>query len=102
MSGPDAMQFIHKRHYLKRGDTVVVNCSHQCTVKLTDDNNFQRFEIGRSHNYYGGFFQYLPAKISAPDEGYWNITIDIGGATATITHSIQIVKPDSPPPPSRR
>jgi hypothetical protein len=96
------MQFIHKRHYLKRGDIVVVNCSHQCTVKLTDDNNFQRFEIGRSHNYYGGHFQFLPARISAPDEGYWNITIDIGDSTATIKHSIQVVTPDGQPHPLRR
>jgi hypothetical protein len=85
------MQFIHKRHYLKRGDVVVVNCSHQCNVKLTDDYNFHRFEIGRSHNYYGGHFRILPARIPVPDEGYWNVTIDIGDGTATIRHSIEIV-----------
>jgi len=88
------MQFIHKRHYLKPGDIVVVNCSHQCNVKLTDDNNFSRFQIGRSHNYYGGHFPQLPARIATPYEGHLNITIDIGDGTATIKHSIEIMRPD--------
>ena len=86
------MQFIHKRQYLRRGDVVVVNCSQPCNVKLTDDNNFHRYEIGRSYNFYGGFFRELPARILAPDEGYWNITIDIGEGTATIKHSIDVIR----------
>jgi Domain of unknown function (DUF1883) len=86
------MQFIHKRQYLRRGDVVVVTCSQPCNVKLTDDNNFNRYEIGRSYNFYGGFFRELPARILAPDEGYWNITIDIGEGTATIKHTIDVIR----------
>ncbi len=96
------MQFIHSRHYMKRGDVVVVRCSHQCNVKLTDDNNFHRYELGRSHNYYGGHFREFPARVAVPDEGHWNITIDLGGAAAKIKHSIEVISPTAGTIPLKR
>ncbi|GAB7529410.1 DUF1883 domain-containing protein [Pseudomonas sp. 3A(2025)] len=84
------MQFIHSREHLNKGDVVEVACSHQCNVRLTNDTHFSNFKNGRQHTYYGGFFERLPARIQAPSTGYWNITIDLGGGSANITHSITI------------
>ena len=86
------MKFLHTREHLEEGDVVVVQCSHQCNVRLTTDTNFSRIKQGGRHEYFGGFYKMLPARIAAPSTGYWNITIDIGGGSATITHSINIIR----------
>jgi len=84
--------FIHAREYLAAGDVVVVNCSHQCNVRLMDDSNFQAYRTGGQHRAYGGFFRRLPARITVPDNGYWNVTIDLGGGQANINYSINYIK----------
>ena len=84
--------FIHAREYLHAGDIVVVQCSHQCNVRVMDDSNFSSYRSGGQHHYYGGFYQMLPARIAVPSNGYWNVTIDLGGGSANIRHSINFLK----------
>lgn len=86
------MNFLHSREHLEEGDIVEVQCSHQCNVRLTTDTNFASFKRGRAHQYFGGFYKMLPARIAAPHSGYWNITIDLGGGSANIRHSINIIR----------
>ena len=84
--------FIHAREYLHAGDIVIVNCSHQCNVRVMDDSNFDRYRSGSDHHCYGGFYKMLPARIPVPNDGYWNTTIDLGGGSADIRHSINYLK----------
>lgn len=86
------MDFIHSREYLNQGDIVVVNCSHQCNIMLLDDSNFSNYRSGGQFSYHGGFFKMLPARIPAPSSGYWNIILDLGGGSANIRYSINVVK----------
>jgi hypothetical protein len=86
------MNFLHTREYLEQGDIVVVECSHQCNVRLTTDTNFSKFKRGGAHEYFGGFYKMLPARIAAPSTGHWNITIDLGGGSGNIRHSINIIR----------
>ncbi|QRO34143.1 DUF1883 domain-containing protein [Chromobacterium violaceum] len=86
------MSFLHTREYLEEGDIVVVDCSHRCNVKLTDDSNFYRYKNGGQYKYFGGYYERLPVRIVAPHSGNWNITIDLNGGSATIKHSIQIIR----------
>ncbi|MFS8080099.1 DUF1883 domain-containing protein [Serratia marcescens] len=87
------MNFLHKRIHLNSGDTVVVDCSHQCNILLMTDHNFNNYRNGRGFHHHGGggFFQRLPAHLSAPSSGYWNVTIDLGGGTASVRHSITVI-----------
>jgi hypothetical protein len=86
------MNFLHKREWLDEGDVVVVNCDHQCNVRLTDDSNFSAFRSGRAHRCYGGFYRMLPARIVVPNSGFWNVTIDLGGGRANIRANISYLK----------
>ena len=86
------MQFIHKREYLSGGGVVVVDCSHRCNVRVMSDSEFQSFRRGGAHRYLGGYFDKLPARITVPESGYWNVTLDLGGGSATIRHSITFLK----------
>jgi hypothetical protein len=84
--------FVHAREYLHAGDVVVVQSSHQCNVRVMDDTNFSSYRRGGSHNYHGGFYRMLPARIAVPTDGYWNVTIDLGGGNANIRYSIDYLK----------
>jgi hypothetical protein len=84
--------FIHSREYLHAGDVVVVECNHQCNVRVMDDSNFSSFRSGRGHHAHGGFYKMLPARIAVPSDGYWNTTIDLGGGRANIRYNIGYIK----------
>jgi hypothetical protein len=86
------MQFVHWREYLNSGDVVVVDCSHRCNVRLMSDSDFASYRSGGAHRYHGGHYDRLPARISAPSSGYWNVTLDLGGGSASIRHSMNILK----------
>ena len=86
------MNFLHRREHLSQGDVVEVQCSHQCNILLTNDSNFSKYKRSERYQAFGGFFERLPARIAAPSTGYWNITIDLGGGSANISHSINIIR----------
>ncbi|CAN5213449.1 hypothetical protein BH10PSE2_BH10PSE2_11940 [soil metagenome] len=70
---------IHSREYLNGGDVVVVNCTHQSNVLVMDDSNFSAYRRGSSARHYGGFYRHLPARISIPHAGHWNIVLEAPG-----------------------
>ena len=72
------MQFLHQREYLHQGDVAVVNCSHRCNIRLMSDSDFSSYRRCGSHHYFGGHYDRLPARIEVPEDGYWNITLDLG------------------------
>jgi hypothetical protein len=91
--GEQAMtDYIHAREQLSQGDVVVVECDHQCNIRLTDDQNFEHLKHGDQHKYYGGFYRILPARIVVPHSGYWNITLDLGNNRANVKYSIKYIK----------
>ncbi|WP_426576756.1 DUF1883 domain-containing protein [Xenorhabdus stockiae] len=87
------MQFLHKRMSLNQGDIVEVDCSHQCNILLMTDSHFNNYKNSRrfQHHGGGGFFRQLPARLGVPYSGYWNVTIDLGGGSGNIRHSISII-----------
>ncbi|QEY58782.1 DUF1883 domain-containing protein [Pseudomonas sp. C27(2019)] len=93
------MKFVHQREYLKEGDTVVIECSQTCNIRLMSDANFRSFKNGGRHTYHGGAFADFPARIKVPSTGYWNITLDTVTRRAIsvtrkvqFTHKIKIVR----------
>lgn len=86
------MNFLHTREYLEEGDIVVVECSHQCNVLLTNDTNFSKYKRGEEYECYGGWYKRLPAYIAAPSTGYWNVTLDLAGGSANLRHSFNIIR----------
>lgn len=86
------MDFIHSREHLDAGDSVVLNCDTQCNFTLMDDVNFSSFKSGQGHEYYGGFFERFPARVTAPRSGYWNIVLDLAGGSANIRYKFTIIR----------
>jgi hypothetical protein len=84
--------FIHSRDHLDDGDVVVVQCDHQCNVLVMDDTNFSSYRQRRPYRHHGGFYRNLPAEISVPHSGNWNVVIDLGGGRANIRYNISYLK----------
>jgi hypothetical protein len=82
----------HERRQLGRGDLVIVECDHQCNVRLVDDDNFKLFRDGRPHRYYGGFYRTFPARLVVPSSGYWNVVIDLGGRRTAAKYQVQYIE----------
>lgn len=89
------MRFVHDRAYLNAGDAVVVQCSHQCNVRVMEDTDFQNYKRFRSHNYVGGHYRMLPVKITVPHSGYWNTAVDLGGGHAAFRCKIGYLKSEA-------
>ena len=84
------MPFIYTRKFLNGDQVVRVMCDTQCNVQLMDDINFAEYQRGESYRYLGGFFKQFPAILAPPYPGYWNVTLDLGGASAHIRYSITV------------
>lgn len=82
------MDYIHDRKYLNSGDSVIVQCSHRCNVRVMDDINYQLFQSGRDHYCHGGYYERFPVRITVPSAGHWNVTLDLGGGRANIRYNI--------------
>jgi hypothetical protein len=93
------MKYIHQREHLNEDDIVVIECSQTCNIRLMSDANFRSFKNGGRHTYHGGAFDTFPAKITVPNSGFWNITIDTVTRRPisvtrkpTLKHSIKIIR----------
>jgi hypothetical protein len=56
-----------------------------------DDTNFAAYQRKDSYRYQGGFFKEFPADLVPPYPGFWNVSLDLGGAGANIRYSITVV-----------
>ncbi len=85
------MDFLHKEfHGVNAGARVRVDIDSAATVRLMDDYNFRRFQSGDRHEYFGGQARRTPVLLTVPRSGNWHVTIDLGGASGRIRHSITL------------
>ncbi|WP_261109911.1 DUF1883 domain-containing protein [Serratia liquefaciens] len=60
---------------------------------MLTDSYFSHYKDGRGFQHHGGggFFERQPARLVSSHAGYWTITIDLGGGSANIRHSIRAI-----------
>lgn len=92
------IQVMHARQHLNAGGVIKVQCSHQSSVLLMDDENFQHFLAGHLFYYYGGFYRKFPVQLHAPATGDWNVALHLGGLVAKIQYSFTFQDRDTPLP----
>lgn len=73
------------------GDVVVVSLSGSAAnVRLLDSSNFQSYQAGRRHRYYGGLITRSPAEIPIPRSGVWHVVADMQGLGGQPRIGIQV------------
>jgi len=83
------MNFLHYDLNLAPGEVVEVTLDTRANVRLLDDANFSNYKRGTHHNYYGGFAERSPVRLTAPRPGHWHLVIDLGGYAGSVRASVQ-------------
>ena len=65
--------------------------SAAANVRLMDSANYSSYKNGRRHHYYGGYVKRSPYRIVIPRSGHWFVTIDLGGYSGTVRHSVRVL-----------
>ena len=90
-ASPAGINYIHSRRYLNEGEIVQLDCDTQCNFMLMTDDNFAAYQLVRHFRYHGGTFKRFPAQIAVPVSGFWNVIIDLHGATKEVQYNITVV-----------
>jgi len=86
------LEHLHQEFVLDEGDIVEVMSDTQANVMLLSDADYANYKAGRSYHYYGRFFTHFPARLSPPHYGRWHVVLDLGGGSATVRHSLRVIK----------
>jgi Domain of unknown function (DUF1883) len=85
------MQFLHWEFDIGPENTVMVTLDQQANVFLVDNINFQNYRSGRDFRYYGGLQTRSPVYLTPPRDDHWHLIINLGGASGTIRHSVNVI-----------
>ena len=86
------MQFLHgDLGHLQGGQVIEVTLDTAANVKLMDSSNFSSYRSRARHCFYGGEARRSPCHIEVPHSGHWHLTIDLGGRSGSIRHSIRVL-----------
>lgn len=77
--------------HVEKGRIIEVKLSMAANVRLMDPQNFEEYKNNQKHQYYGGHVTVTPYRLRVPSTGHWFLTIDLGGYTGNLKHSVQIL-----------
>jgi hypothetical protein len=81
----------HDLGYRVGGEIVVVTVSDRSAhVRLMDTVNFQSYQVGKKHKYYGGHIDSTSCRLQIPHPGHWHIAVDLGGEMGYIRSSVRV------------
>ena len=86
------MNFLHYEFDLSANDFVEVTLDKQANVRLLDETNFQLYQSGKKHRYFGGLAKSSPTKIAAPRAGHWHLVVDLGGYAGTVRAAARVLQ----------
>lgn len=73
------------------GDIVEVTLSLAANVRLLDRLNYQNYRNGRRHEFYGGYCETSPVRMSIPRTGYWYVAVDLDGYAGRVKSSVRVI-----------
>jgi len=81
----------HDLGYRTGGEIVVVSLSTSpAFVRLMDTHNFQQFEAGKKHSYFGGHVDTSSVRLQIPHAAHWHVTLDLKGNPGSVRSSVKV------------
>ncbi len=74
-----------------KGQIVEIRLSAAANVRLMDSSNYNYYKNGKRHKYYGGYVKTNPYKLVVPYSAHWYVTIDLGGYSGKVKHSVRVL-----------
>ena len=87
------MHFIKYEFDAGPSDVIQVTIDNRANVRLLDPLNFEKYEKGKQHDYYGGYSKFSPIEFRPPTQGHWYVVIDLGGYPGRVRASAQKLDP---------
>lgn len=72
------------KFYLHKGDFVHIESPIEVTAFIINDLHLEQYSNSELVDYYGGYFNHLPAIIEIPYDGTWNIVVSRFDGEATL------------------
>lgn len=86
------MNFLHYEVTTAPGDAVRVLLSgNAANVLVMDESNFQSYQMGGHHTFYGGYYTRSPAIIHPPHAGRWHVVVNLGGYAGNVNAVVQVL-----------
>lgn len=87
------MNFLKYDLRLNKNDVVEVTLDRQANVRLLDKSNYNSYQRGLRHRYYGGLADRSPFRLTAPQPGDWYLVVDLGGYPGSVNASVRTLAP---------
>ncbi len=86
------MNFLHYRVITRPGASIRVHLAgNAANVRVMDDINFQKYQQGLQHTYYGGYYTMTPVVIRPAISGNLNVVVDLGGLPGTVNALVEVL-----------
>jgi hypothetical protein len=85
------MNYLHYEFNIGPTNAVEVTLDKQANVRLLDELNYNKYQRGEQHTYYGGLAKVSPLRVSPPHYGRWHLVIDLGGYSGSVNASVRVV-----------
>jgi len=82
------MNYLFSEMKIGPDDIVEVSLDKPANVRLLDENNYYYYSNELKFNSYGGWAKSFPVHISPPEDGIWNLCIDLGGQPGTLKSTV--------------
>lgn len=83
--------FLHSSLEAMAGDVVEVTLiGNAANVMLMTPASFTQYRAGNPFTYFGGHAVRSPTRLVVPSTGTWNLVIDLGGTSGTVSASFKI------------
>ena len=84
------MNHLHYEFDAGPDDPLEVTLIGKANVLLLDDDNYQKYQIGRRYAYAaGGFATISPVYLYPPRQGHWHVVVDLGGHAGTVRAAVR-------------
>jgi len=84
------MNFLNYEVSTGPNSVIEVTLSAAANVLVMDEGNFQSFQSGGAHRYYGGYYSQSPIVIRVPS-GRWHVVVHLGGMAGRLSATVRVL-----------
>ena len=72
------MKFLHQQYQAKKKEILEVEIDQPTKVKFLSGLDFKKYKMGKTHKYFGGFFEESPVRFVLPYDSVWSVVVEKG------------------------
>ncbi|MBK5909879.1 hypothetical protein CCR85_00020 [Rhodothalassium salexigens] len=73
------MTVVETSGHFRSGDMLIIDSTHQGTIRVMDEFNYNLYKRGLGYEFLGGFTCFFPATVTVPRAGRWHAMVAYEG-----------------------